>query len=116
MWPTLGVLFAAPFGRHLVFKGGTSLSKVWRAIRRFSGDIDITYDIRGFAADLVGDAGGEALPPTRGQEKRWTKVIRPRCARIEEGQRSPDDGPVDTRRGCLRVPRRARCRVFEVLP
>ena len=33
---TLRVLFKAPFGRHLVFKGGTSLSKVWRAIRRFS--------------------------------------------------------------------------------
>ena len=42
---TLRVLFEAPFGRHLVFKGGTSLSKVWRAIRRFSEDIDITYDI-----------------------------------------------------------------------
>jgi len=77
---TLGVLFKAPFGRHLVFKGGTSLSKVWRAIRRFSEDIDITYDIRSFAADLVGGAGDEALPPTRSQERRWTKVIRPRLA------------------------------------
>lgn len=27
---TLNVLFEAPFGRHLVFKGSTSLSKVWR--------------------------------------------------------------------------------------
>ena len=44
---TLSVLFEAPFGRHLVFKGGTSLSKVWHAIRRFSEDIDITCDIRG---------------------------------------------------------------------
>ena len=35
---TLGVLFDAPFGHQLVFKGGTSLSKVWRAIRRFSED------------------------------------------------------------------------------
>ena len=77
---TLDVLFKASFGRHLVFKGGTSLSKVWRAIRRFSEDIDITYDIRGFAADLVGGAGDEALPPTRSQERRWTKVIRPRLA------------------------------------
>ena len=77
---TLGVLFEAPFGRHLVFKGGTSLSKVWRAIHRFSEDIDITYDIRRFAPDLVGGAGDEALPPTRSQEKRWTKVIRRRLA------------------------------------
>lgn len=76
----LGVLFEAPFGRHLVFKGGTSLSKVWRAIRRFSEDIDVTYDIRGFASDLVADAGHEALPPTRSQERRWTRIIRPRLA------------------------------------
>ena len=77
---TLRVLFAAPFGRHLVFKGGTSLSKVWRAIRRFSEDIDITYDIRGFAPDLVAGGDDEALPPTRSQERRWTGAIRPRLA------------------------------------
>ena len=77
---TLRVLFEAPFGRHLVFKGGTSLSKVWRAIRRFSEDIDITYDIRGFAPDLVAGGDEEALPPTRSQERRWTRAIRPRLA------------------------------------
>ena len=77
---TLGVLFDAPFGQRLVFKGGTSLSKVWRAIRRFSEDIDITYDIRGFAPDLVAGACDEALPPSRSQEKRWTKTIRSRLA------------------------------------
>lgn len=62
---TLQVLFEAQFGRHPVFKGGTSLSKVWRAIGRFSEDVDITYDIRGFAPDLVAGTGEEALPPTR---------------------------------------------------
>ncbi len=77
---TLRVLFEAPFGRHLVFKGGTSLSKVWRAIRRFSEDIDITYDIRGFAPDLVVGGDEEAIPPTRSQERRWTRAIRPRLA------------------------------------
>ncbi|WP_420448611.1 nucleotidyl transferase AbiEii/AbiGii toxin family protein [Candidatus Palauibacter sp.] len=66
---TLGILFEAPFGRHLVFKGGMSLSKVWRAIRRFSEDTDITYDIRGFAPDLVAGGNEEVLPPTRGQER-----------------------------------------------
>ena len=74
------VLFDTPFGRHLVFNGGASLSKVWRANRRFSEDIGITYDIRGFAPDLVAGAGDEALPPTRSQEKRWTKAIRSRLA------------------------------------
>jgi len=91
---TLGILFEAPFAGHLTFKGGTSLSKVWRAIRRFSEDIDITYDIRAFAPDLVSGSGVEALPPTRSQEKRWTRAIRARlgewvrdqaCPIVEEG-------------------------------
>lgn len=74
----LGTLFEAPFAENLTFKGGTSLSKVWRAIRRFSEDVDITYDIRAFAPDLVSGAVDEALPPTRSQEKRWTQTIRAR--------------------------------------
>ena len=78
---TLDVLFAGPFSGHLIFKGGTSLSKVWQAIRRFSEDVDITYDIRAFAPDLVAGAGEEALPPTRSQQKRWTRAIR---ARLDE--------------------------------
>ena len=77
---TLGVLFDGPFAQHLTFKGGTSLSKVWRAIRRFSEDVDITYDIRAFAPDLVAGTGDAALPPTRSQEKRWTRAIRARLA------------------------------------
>ena len=77
---TLCVLFDAPFAGHLVFKGGTSLSKVWGSIRRFSEDVDITYDIRAFAPDLVAGAGDDALPPTRSQEKRWTRAIRARLA------------------------------------
>ena len=75
---TLSVLFGSHFGADLVFKGGTSLSKAYRAIRRFSEDIDVTYDIRRFVPELVGDAGKEALPPTRSQERRWTRIIRPR--------------------------------------
>ena len=75
---TLSVLFQAPFGADLVFKGGTSLSKAHQAIRRFSEDVDVTYDIRRFVPELVGDAGDEALPPTRSQEQRWTRIIRPR--------------------------------------
>ena len=63
-----------------MFKGGTSLSKAWRAIRRFSEDIDVTYDIRGFAPDLVSGGDEEALPPTRSQERKWSRAIRPRLA------------------------------------
>ena len=32
----LATLYAAPLGKHLVFKGGTSLSKAYQVIRRFS--------------------------------------------------------------------------------
>lgn len=40
---TLAVLFAHPeFGQQLVFKGGTSLSKVFAVIKRFSEDIDLS--------------------------------------------------------------------------
>jgi predicted nucleotidyltransferase component of viral defense system len=39
----LRALFESPLGEHLVFKGGTSLSKVYGAIRRFSEDVDLTH-------------------------------------------------------------------------
>ena len=76
----LSALVNAPFGSYLTFKGGTSLAKAWRAIQRFSEDIDITYDIREFAPDLLKNGGSEALPPTIIQERRWTKLIRRRLA------------------------------------
>ena len=86
---TLGILFETPFAENLTFKGGTSLSKVWRVSRRFSEDIDITYDIRAFAPDLVSGAGDEALPPTRSQEKRWTRAIRSRLAQWVQDEACP---------------------------
>lgn len=73
----LATLYAAPLGEHLVFKGGTSLSKAYQVIRRFSEDVDLTYDIRAIAPDLAGDTG-EALPKTRSEEKRWTSEVRRR--------------------------------------
>ena len=59
-------------------KGGTSLSKAYNAIRRFSEDIDITYDIRAVIPELVADAGEEVLPPTRSRERSWSRQIRRR--------------------------------------
>ena len=65
----LDVLFRAPFGDQLVFKGGSSLSKGYQIISRYSEDVDLTYDIRALAPDLAGD-GIDPLPSTRSQEKR----------------------------------------------
>lgn len=41
---TLAILFELEIGKHLVFKGGTSLSKGWGIIERFSEDIDLAVD------------------------------------------------------------------------
>ena len=75
---TLRALFEGPFGADIVFKGGTSLAKAYDAIRRFSEDVDVTYDIRAFAPQLVAGSGAEVLPKTRSQEKRWSSSIRSR--------------------------------------
>lgn len=75
---TLSTLFKSPFANHLVFKGGTSLSKVYNAIQRFSEDIDITYDIRAIAPDLVKDAGDDPVPKSKSQGSKWSEEIRKR--------------------------------------
>lgn len=54
-------------GAHLTFKGGTSLSKVWKLIDRFSEDIDLVVD-----RDTLG-FGGDASPertPSKAQRKK----------------------------------------------
>src|SRR5690606_12401170 len=47
----LGILFQLPCRKPMAFKGGTSLSKVYKAIDRFSEDIDVTVDYRSLVAD-----------------------------------------------------------------
>ncbi len=55
---TLDKLFHLPiWGDQLVFKGGTSLSKGWGLIARFSEDIDIVINRQ--ALGFVGDAAPE---------------------------------------------------------
>lgn len=49
----LQIVFTLPFADKLIFKGGTSLSKVWGVINRFSEDIDLAVDRSLF--DLDGD-------------------------------------------------------------
>lgn len=55
---TLRTLFALPgIGDHLTFKGGTSLSKAWKLIQRFSEDIDLIVEKEalGFGGDAAPD-------------------------------------------------------------
>ena len=51
---TLAALFSTEYAEKLVFKGGTSLSKGWNLIERFSEDVDLALDreFLGFAGVL----------------------------------------------------------------
>lgn len=84
----LATLYGSALGEHLVFKGGTSLSKAYGVIRRFSEDVDLTYDIRALASDLV-DGNGEALPKTRSEQKRWSSEVRKRLPLWVAGDAQP---------------------------
>ncbi|HEX5262611.1 MAG TPA: nucleotidyl transferase AbiEii/AbiGii toxin family protein [Phenylobacterium sp.] len=71
---TLSALFESRQAEHLVFKGGTSLSKAYGVIDRFSEDIDITYDVRALIGDLAG-TGEAPVPDNNSQLKKWRKAI-----------------------------------------
>ncbi len=43
--------FSLPYSKNIVFKGGTSLSKGWNLIERFSEDIDLAIDRKFFGFD-----------------------------------------------------------------
>jgi len=70
----LQALFSSPLADDVTFKGGTSLSKAYRIIDRFSEDIDLTYDIRKLIPELVPE--GESLPPSRNQSNKWSTAVR----------------------------------------
>ena len=79
----LSCLFSSPLADRLTFKGGTSLSKAYNAIDRFSEDIDLTCDIRRLLPDMATEP--EGIPPTSSQAAKWTKAVRSRLPQwIEE--------------------------------
>lgn len=68
---TLEKLFTTPLLQgHLTFKGGTSLSKAWKLIDRFSEDIDLTID-----REALG-FGGEHSPEQAASNKQKTKRLK----------------------------------------
>lgn len=72
----LSAIYDSPLGNTLTFKGGTSLSKVYKVIDRFSEDIDLTCDIRELVPDLLRD--GNPIPASASQEKKITSAVRSR--------------------------------------
>ncbi len=68
----LGLLFQSEFADSLVFKGGTSLSKVFGVIERFSEDIDLSLSP---AFLKLPEAG-----PSRNQAHKWMAKAEAMCA------------------------------------
>ena len=77
----LDVLFRSEFRDRLVFKGGTSLSKVFRIIERFSEDIDLSV-----SPSLLGlpEAG-----TTRNQADKWMTLAESACTEAVREQFQP---------------------------
>jgi len=77
---TLEQLFTLPeLTGHLTFKGGTSLSKAWGLIDRFSEDIDLTIGRN--ALGFGGENSPERAPSTKQQAKRL-KALRAACGAL----------------------------------
>ena len=70
LWVTtiLQIVFSLPFADSLVFKGGTSLSKVFGKIERFSEDIDLAIDRTYFG--LEGDLTKKQLKKLRKEPRK----------------------------------------------
>ena len=72
----LGVLFASEFRNVLVFKGGTSLSKVFSVIERFSEDIDLSL-----SPEFLGIAESEVeAASSRNKRADWMEEMQAKCA------------------------------------
>ncbi|MCY4642361.1 MAG: nucleotidyl transferase AbiEii/AbiGii toxin family protein [Gammaproteobacteria bacterium] len=74
---TLHKLFALPeWGEQFTFKGGTSLSKCWNLIDRFSEDIDIVINraVLGFGGDRAPERA-----PSKSQTGKRLKALKAAC-------------------------------------
>lgn len=80
-------LFTLPgIGDRLTFKGGTSLSKAWKLIERFSEDIDLIVD-----KETLG-FGGSTAPdqaPSNKQRKARLQALMERCRQWVQGTLQP---------------------------
>ena len=72
----LQALFSMPDPHPMAFKGGTSLSKVYRIIDRFSEDVDVTLDYRAFNDGFDPFADGAS----RNRIRRFSERLKDRVA------------------------------------
>lgn len=88
-WTLRELTMLPGIGEHLTFKGGTSLSKGWGLIERFSEDIDIVVD-----REMLG-YGGDASPelaPSRNQRRKRLDELVGRCRGWVQGKLMPTLG------------------------
>lgn len=74
-------LFNMPDRLPMAFKGGTSLSKVYKVIDRFSEDIDVTLDYRGFVDPIRGNESRGEI--TRLSDKLKSFVLAHTCDKVK---------------------------------
>jgi len=77
----LGILFESEFASDLVFKGGTSLSKVFGIIDRFSEDIDLSLSPVFLNLPEVGTS--------RNQANKWMNKAEAACSAAVQNQIAP---------------------------
>ncbi len=78
---TLQIVFTLPFADKIIFKGGTSLSKVWHQIERFSEDIDLAVDRCLFG--MEGDLTKKQIKKLRKASSLFVKDVF--CPALQEG-------------------------------
>src|SRR5947209_17296475 len=77
----LGILFESEFASSLVFKGGTSLSKVFGVIERFSEDIDLSLSPEFLKLPEAGTS--------RNQANKWMAKAEAACGAAVRNQIRP---------------------------
>lgn len=82
----LGILFQSSFRDAIVFKGGTSLSKVFGVINRFSEDIDLSL-----APAFIGlDEPEPTAALSKGQAGRWMERAEEKCTAVVRDVLAPE--------------------------
>jgi hypothetical protein len=84
---SLKELFGLPvIGENLIFKGGTSLSKIFKVINRFSEDIDVSINrsFLGFGGDNDPEVGG-----TNKEKQRRIEALKTACQQKIEQELMP---------------------------
>jgi hypothetical protein len=97
----LGILFQSSFRDAIVFKGGTSLSKVFGVINRFSEDIDLSL-----APAFLGlDEPDAAAALSKGQAGKWMERAEAKCTKVVRDTLTPEIASViETHLGAAEQP------------